>query len=216
MAKTGRKGGGVGKSTNREDIRQRLITAAFETLRDRGFAETSARAIAEAGGLNQAQIFYYFGSVNGLLVAALERSSLEQLDAYRRTVGTAETVSEIFVEVQARLEEDLASGHVKVLAELIGAGTADPELRTKVVELFTPWIELTEQTVRQAVDRAGMSGLVPAEQVAYGAVCLFLGAQQLVTLTGDAKRVLEMFTAAQQTATMLEAVLLPGLARERE
>ena len=39
---------------------------------------------------------------------------------------------------------------------------------------------------------------------------LFLGMQQLVTLTGDATRVLEMFSAAQQAATVLEAVLLPG------
>jgi hypothetical protein len=35
----------------------RIITAGFETLRDRGYAETSARAIAEVGGFNQAQIF---------------------------------------------------------------------------------------------------------------------------------------------------------------
>jgi AcrR family transcriptional regulator len=205
MAKTGRRGSGVEEQSVREETRQRLITAAFETLRDRGYAETSARAIAETGGFNQAQIFYYFGSVNGLLVAALERSSLEQLAAYRETVGNADSVSALFGAVRARLEEDLASGHVKVLAELIGAGTTDPELRNTVIELFTPWIELTEEAVRRAVEQAGVGDLVP-----YGAVCLFLGMQQMVTLTGDATRVLEMFSAAQQAATVLEAVLLPG------
>jgi AcrR family transcriptional regulator len=210
MAKTGRRGSGVEEQSAREETRQRLITAAFETLRDRGYAETSARAIAETGGFNQAQIFYYFGSVNGLLVAALERSSLEQLAAYRETVGNADSVSALFGAVRARLEEDLASGHVKVLAELIGAGTTDPELRNTVIELFTPWIELTEEAVRRAVEQAGVGDLVPADHVAYGAVCLFLGMQQMVTLTGDATRVLEMFSAAQQAATVLEAVLLPG------
>lgn len=210
MAKTGRRGGRAEATSARQDTRQRLITAAFETLRDRGFAETSARAIAEAGNLNQAQIFYYFGSVNGLLVAALERSSLDQLAAYRETVGDVASIGELFAGVRERLEEDLASGHVKVLAELIGAGTTDPDLREKVVELFTPWVELTEQAVRRAVAHAGLGELVPIDQVAYGAVCLFLGMQQMVTLTGDATRVLEMFTAAQQAATMLESVLLPG------
>jgi AcrR family transcriptional regulator len=200
MAKTGRRGSGVEEQSVREETRQRLITAAFETLRDRGYAETSARAIAETGGFNQAQIFYYFGSVNGLLVAALERSSLEQLAAYRETVGNADSVSALFGAVRARLEEDLASGHVKVLAEL----------RNTVIELFTPWIELTEEAVRRAVEQAGVGDLVPADHVAYGAVCLFLGMQQMVTLTGDATRVLEMFSAAQQAATVLEAVLLPG------
>jgi AcrR family transcriptional regulator len=57
MAKVGRRAGTGGES-KRDVIRQRIIDAAFITLRDRGYADASARAIANAGGFDQAQIFY--------------------------------------------------------------------------------------------------------------------------------------------------------------
>jgi len=169
-----------------------------------GFAETSARAIAATGGFNQAQIFYYFGSVNDLLVAAFERSSLEQLAAYRGTVKGISTLSDLFSAVRERLDEDLASGHVRVLAELIGASSIDPTLRAKVLELFTPWIELTKETMTRVLATSGFDLFLPAEQVAYGVVCLFLGMQQMVTLTDDAQPVLAMFDTAHRFAASFD------------
>ena len=94
MAKAGRRAG-AGGGAKRDEIRQRIIDAAFVTLRDLGYADASARAIANRGGFDQAQIFYYFGSVNNLLVAALESSSLQQLAAYRESVQGVTSVTEI-------------------------------------------------------------------------------------------------------------------------
>src|SRR6266481_1905830 len=48
--------------------RDRLVEAALATLRTHGFPGTTARAIARAGKLNQALIFYHFGSLDRLLL----------------------------------------------------------------------------------------------------------------------------------------------------
>src|SRR5947208_16019504 len=56
-----------------EATRKRIVMAAVETLKQEGFAGTSARAVARTGGFNQALVFYHFGSMTELLLAASTR-----------------------------------------------------------------------------------------------------------------------------------------------
>jgi AcrR family transcriptional regulator len=49
-----------------------IVEAAVETLKTAGFHGSSAREIARTGGFNQALIFYHFGTVRQLLLAALD------------------------------------------------------------------------------------------------------------------------------------------------
>ena len=59
-----------------------IVEAALETLKARGFAGASARVIAREGGFNQALIFYHFGSVQSLLLAALDLISERRMIEY--------------------------------------------------------------------------------------------------------------------------------------
>ena len=61
------------------DTRDALIEAAIAVLRESGFASASARRIAQRAGCNQALVFYHFGTVNDLLVAALEEVSARRM-----------------------------------------------------------------------------------------------------------------------------------------
>ena len=76
MAKTGTTSkvtdGGSSRSTR---TRRLLVDAAIETLKEEGFTRASARTIAERAGSNQGLIFYHFGSVANLLLAALDAVS---------------------------------------------------------------------------------------------------------------------------------------------
>src|SRR5213594_1036953 len=113
MAKAGAKRP-IGR-TRADSMKDRIVQATIDTLRREGFTGTSARAIAATGGFNQAQVFYYFGTVNELLVEALDRISEERMARYRATVDGATTVSEL-VDVTAQVyREDLESGHTTVL-----------------------------------------------------------------------------------------------------
>ena len=62
--------------------RPKLVEAAIETLKARRYAGTSARAIAERAGLNQGLVFYHFGSVANLLLAALDSVSARRMEQY--------------------------------------------------------------------------------------------------------------------------------------
>ena len=107
------------------DIRTRIIDAAFETVRAEGMARASARAVARKGGFNQALIFYHFGSVNDLLLAALDRSADARMARYREVLGGASP--DEFVTLARRLyEEDVESGHSTVLGLGGVLGTRSP------------------------------------------------------------------------------------------
>lgn len=208
MAKRGRRSG-AGDAGSRDDARQRVVAAAFETLRDEGFAGASARAIAARGGFNQAQVFYYFGSVNELLLAALEQSSNDQLAAYREALADVSSLAGLFEVVGQHLEADLRSGHVKVLAELVSGSGSDPELKDRVTTLVEPWLELTEHTLTRVLGATGLDGLLPGDQIAFVVVSLFLGMELMVNLTGDSEKALGTFAVGGRLAALLDAFVTP-------
>src|SRR6266446_6183663 len=92
MAKAGRAsrpaGAGV-PATNA--TRQALIDAAIESLRFDGYAGASARAIAARAGSNQSLVFYHFGSVAELLLAALDEVSDRRFRRYTAAVAGIES-----------------------------------------------------------------------------------------------------------------------------
>ncbi|MCP3855949.1 MAG: helix-turn-helix transcriptional regulator [Actinomycetia bacterium] len=61
-------------SKSGQETREKILDAALETVRVEGLVGTSARAIAKAGDFNQALVFYHFGSVDELLLAAPDRA----------------------------------------------------------------------------------------------------------------------------------------------
>lgn len=209
MAKSGtrsRTGGGAAVGTTR----QRLVEAAFETLRAEGFAHASARAIAARGGVNPALIFYYFDSVNDLLVEALAWSSRRQLAAYERVLASARTLPEVVAAVQERLGDDMSSGHVKVLVELVGASSPDPDLGRVVAEQVKPWLELTEQTLSRVLDKSALSSVVPHRQMAFGIVSMFLGMELLAGVLGNGELVAGLFATAGQISVLVGSLSGPS------
>src|ERR1700685_2617149 len=71
--------GGADRST---ETRRVLVEAPIPALKEDGYAGASARAIAERAGSTQGLIFYHFGSVANLLLAALDSVSAERLAHY--------------------------------------------------------------------------------------------------------------------------------------
>src|SRR5438132_10040692 len=92
--------------------RQRIVEAAVETLKQEGFAGTSARAVAKQGGFNQALVFYHFGAMNELLLAALDETSRRRMTRYHDALEGVDDLSRL-VELAGRIyREDLDDGHM--------------------------------------------------------------------------------------------------------
>lgn len=175
--------------------RTRVVEAALESLKRNGYGGSSTRAIAALGGFNPALIFYYFNSVDDLLVAALAHSSEERLERYRTAVEASESLADLLEVMRRIYADDLDSGHIRVVSELVGASVAKRELAPRVLELMEPWLELAERGVADALSGTPLEPIVPARAAALAAVTFYLGANLLTHLrdeVGDVTMLLEL------------------------
>ena len=192
------------------DTRERIVAAALETLKVEGFAGTSARAIARQGGFNQALIFYHFGSVNSLLLAALDRSSEQRMRAYREAVGEARSLEEMLDVAMRIYREDLEQGHMTVVSELIAGSMAHPELKAEIVARMEPWIEFTKEAIDKVLAPSPMMAALPTRQLAFALVAFYCGVNMLSTLEPGRSDVEDLFRMAQQLGPVMAAMLQLG------
>ena len=190
--------------------RDTIVNAALETLQTEGFAGATSRAIARRGGFNQALVFYYFGSLDNLLLAALEQTSAERLAHYREALDGAATIGEILERTKALNLEDRASGHVVVLAQLIAGCLTRPALAARVIVGVEPWREFTESTIERLVRGTALESAVPTAELADALVTYYLGANLLSALDGNAAGPQALLARISSAEPLLEALLAPA------
>lgn len=165
--------------------RLQIVEAALQTLRDHGFAGASARTIAHAGGFNQALIFYHFGTVQTLLLAALDAISNRRLAEHGPELEAARTPSELVALARRIHDDDVRRGYVTVLGEMVSGGVSDPELGAAVAARIEPWIELVQRKLEQLLDGSPLAALAPPRDLAFAIVASYFGVDMLGQLRGD-------------------------------
>ncbi|HEX4659460.1 MAG TPA: TetR/AcrR family transcriptional regulator [Streptosporangiaceae bacterium] len=203
----------AGRDRGAADTRAALIEGAMAALREVGFARASARQIAQRAGCNQALIFYHFGSVRDLLVAALGDISARRMAAYRGLLDHTGTLTELVDCARSIFVEDLDAGHVTVLVEMINGAQSEPGLGEQVSACLAPWREVAEVGVRSAAASSPFAPLIPAREVAHGVVAGILGLELLANLDGDRDSALALFDRARAMAALLDLTggpMMPG------
>lgn len=186
----------------RGQTRGRVVAAALEALKTKGYGGASTRAIAALGGFQPGLIFYYFETLDDLLVEALAESSNARLDRYRGAVAEADSLERLLELLAEIYRDDVASGHIRVVSELVGASVSRPELAPRVVALMEPWVELAEATVDRALAGSPLQGIVGARELALGAVTFYLGANLLTHLVPERADVTQLLDSARRIAPL--------------
>jgi AcrR family transcriptional regulator len=180
------------------DTRRQILEATLETLRQAGFAGATSRAIARAAGVNQALLFYHYGSLDALLLAALDHTAEERLARYRAAVAEAADAEELGRVLSRVYAEDRDSGHMTVVAQMVAGSVAHPELAPAMVERMEPWIALAEEALR----KARLPEVVPLRDLAYAVVTFYLGVNLLTHLDEDRTRTDALFAHAPALAKL--------------
>ena len=186
------------------DTRAALIEGAIDVLRESGFAGASARRIADRAECNQALVFYHFGSVNDLLVAALEEVSARRMEAYRELLDHTGTLAELISAARTVFEADLDAGHVTVLTEMISGAQSVPGLGERVAACLAPWREFAATAVRDVLAASPAARLLPADEAAHAVVAGILGLEMLASLDGDRAAALALFDRARVVGELLD------------
>ena len=197
-------------SSGARETREALVRAAAVALIEEGYAGASAREIARRAGCNQGLVFYHFGTVANLLLAALDEVSATRRVRYQAAVDRADGIGELVGAAAAVFEEDLDAGHMAVLAEMIAGASSTPGLAGEVAARIAPWRRFTAEALRGVLDASPLSTLVEPDDAAHAVVALYLGLELLAHLDGDRAPALALFDRARQLAALVEMFEAPS------
>jgi AcrR family transcriptional regulator len=204
MAQTGR--------GTAEETRKRLLDAADQVLRERGYAGVSARTIAAAAEANSALVFYHFGGVDQLLLAALDRATEERMVLHRATAARARTVEELVEAATTIYRTDLERGYLAQFGELVAAAVTKPALREEISVRAEPWVGFVAEHWDRVVGGSPLGKLLPARDVADAAITFYLGVNLFSVIDPDRQRTDGVFSLAARLAPQakLLTMRLPG------
>jgi AcrR family transcriptional regulator len=203
--------GSASRPTQRSgDTRRALVEAAVDVLRHQGFAAATARTIATRAGCNQGLVFYHFGSVVNLLLAALDEVSDQRRQRYEEALAGVDRPSEL-VELAARVfSEDLDTGDAALLVEMVAGATSTPGLGTEIKARMEPWTQFALSALDQTFGKSPLAQVVAPAEIAHAVVALYLGLELLSHLDGNRSPALALFDRARQLASLAD--LMTGTA----
>ncbi|WP_018831053.1 TetR/AcrR family transcriptional regulator [Salinispora tropica] len=186
------------------DTKRRLLDGTLAAIRQHGIAGVSARTIATAAGVNQALVFYHFGTLDELLAAACRTGTAERVahwSARLRQVGSLRELLDVGRGLHAK-EREL--GNVSVLAQMLAGAQADERLAAPTAESLQLWVDEIELVLRRLLagspfaEIADVPGLARAVSAAFIGLELYDGVDR-----PSAERAIE---ALDQLAVLIEIV----------
>ena len=196
------RGCGIIVDTTAADTRALILDAARRQLLADGYAGLSTRKVAEQAQVPVSQLHYHFGSKQGLILTLFAEENQRRLDRQRGMYAEDLPLWRRYERACDYLEDDLDSGYVRVLQEMIAAGWSNPGVCEAVRELLSGWFHLLADVVREAECRHGTLGLFTAEELAALVGSAFLGSEALLLLGFD-RQMLPIRSALRRVSVVL-------------
>ena len=137
-----------------QTLRALILDAARIRLLADGYGGLSTRKVADEAAVPLSQLHYHFGSKQGLILAVLEVENQRRLARQQNMYAEDAPLWQRYQRACDFLEDDLDSGYVRVLQEMIAAGWSNEELGDAVRELLGGWYALLAQVAREAEQRS--------------------------------------------------------------
>ena len=184
------------------DTRALILEAARSRLLAGGYGGLSTRKVADEARVPLSQLHYHFGSKQGLILALLEQENQRRLARQHRMYAEDAPLWQRYERACDFLEDDLDSGYVRVLQEMIAAGWSNKEVGDTIRELLGGWYSLLAQVAREAEQRYGPLGPFTAEEVGTLVGAAFLGAETLL-LSGFDRELLPVRSALRRLGLVI-------------
>ena len=149
------------RARRRDRQRDAILRAAARLFRERGFADTGMRDIAQAADLSAANLYHYFDGKNDLLVYCQDRAldrMLEAVAAARRASPTAgERLRLIFTAHLRTLLDDIegATAHLQI-------ESLPPPMRTVIVKKRDRYEQALRRVIADGVRSGELVDMNPA------------------------------------------------------
>ena len=187
------------------DTRLRIVEAARRRLLIDGFVGLSTRKVADEAEVPLSQLHYHFGSKGGLVLALFEEENKRRLDRQTRMYAEDAPLWVRYERACDFLEDDLDSGYVRVLQEMVAAGWSNEQVGDAVRELLGGWFKLLVDVAHEAEHRHGPLGPFTADEVATLVTTTFLGSEALLLLGFD-RQLMPIRSALRRVGLLIRAL----------
>ncbi|MBI2778012.1 MAG: TetR/AcrR family transcriptional regulator [Chloroflexi bacterium] len=164
------------------DTRATILQAARECMLADGYANLSTRHVAEGAGVPLSQIHYHFGSKQQLILAVLDAENARLLERQRGLYSGPGPLWRKWERAVEFLDDDIRSGYVRILQEMIAASWSDPMLTAAVTALIGDWFDLLANVAVQAAERGVDLGPFDPREVGALMALPFVGAEPMLLL----------------------------------
>ena len=155
--------------------RDKLLDAAAVALAEDGVAGASARTVAARAEVNQALVFYHFGSVSGLLDAAVRRSVDLAVASYRDRFSDVTTLGELLAVGRDLHHAEKRAGNVLQMAQVMAGALRDETLADAGRYAMDRWSAEVEAVLDRVLPATPLAGLVKPAGLARAVAAGFIG-----------------------------------------
>jgi len=157
--------------------KRRLIDGALQAIRVHGIAGVSARTVAAAAGVNQALVFYHFGTVDELLAAACRTATAERVERYRDRFAAVTSLPQLLDLGRELHAEETRQGNVTVLAQLLAGVRTDARLAAPVREALHLWTDEIRAVLDRLLAGSPLADVTDAAGLAHAVGAAFVGVE---------------------------------------
>jgi TetR/AcrR family transcriptional regulator, transcriptional repressor of aconitase len=162
-----------------DELKDRLIDAAVTVLARDGFAHASGRAIATEAGTVNGSIFYYFGSMDGLLAATAAALADRGIERIRQGLGGDRAHLEWPERLGAVMRAEAEGEDGRAVMELFVGARTSPALAVEVRQAIDRAIDYATVEMRAVIGDSPLAELLPVPLIAEVAAAAFLGLEVL-------------------------------------
>ncbi|GEC08442.1 TetR family transcriptional regulator [Streptomyces spinoverrucosus] len=195
------------------DTKAKLLEGALRTLTEQGIAKTSARTIAATAGVNQALVFYHFGSVDELLVAACHYGAEQSVARYRLRIASVRTLSELLAVGREIHDQERQDGHVALLGQLLAGAQTHPTLAPATAAGLALWITEIEKALTRVLSETPFGDFTDPRGLARAVAASFVGIELYEGV--DAEGATAALDALEQLGALVAALEALGPVAQR-
>jgi AcrR family transcriptional regulator len=134
----------------REDsaAREAILDATETVLRDEGDAALSSRRVAEVAGLKQQLVYYYFRTMDELVLAAFKRRTAMSMERFETVLASERPLHDL-------CDMIFNSTHARLTMEYMSLALRKEALRAEVVRFTEENRRMQDAVMKRLLDRHG-------------------------------------------------------------
>ncbi len=165
-----------------QDTPDRILAAARSCLLADGYAALTTRSVADAAGVPLSQIHYHFGSKDEMILGLLRAENDRLLERQAEMFGRDLPVWKRWNIACDYLDEDLDSGYVRVLHEMMAAGWSSDIIGKEIISMLRGWNDVLTGLATDAQEAGLDFGAFRVGDIVALTSSAFLGSESMILL----------------------------------